>query len=120
MHFSRFYQICSNKMDYFVLWSPKSKSVRTDLLFDPSKKVNTRGTMNLDEPKRISVNTRGHHQKVRQERYQKAARAKSFFKRTANSWNSLPKHVIDAPSVDSFKKRLDEAWESKWYKSVAV
>ena len=64
-----------------------------------------------------SVKTRGHHQKVRRERSQKGARTKSFFQRTANSQNSLPKHVIDAPSVDSFKNRLDEAWESKWYKS---
>ena len=27
------------------------------------------------------------------------------------SWNSLPQHVIEAPSVNSFKKRLDDYYQ---------
>ena len=67
-----------------------------------------------------TVNTRGHHQRVRRQRAHKAARAKSFSQRTIKSWNSLPKSVIDAPSVDAFKNRLDKAWEENWYKTEAI
>jgi ribonuclease P/MRP protein subunit RPP40 len=65
-------------------------------------------------------NTRGHHQRVRRHRAHKAIRAKSFSQRTIKCWNSLAKNVIDAPSVDAFKNRLDKAWEDKWYKTSAV
>ena len=67
-----------------------------------------------------TVNTRGHHQRVRRQRAHKAARAKSFSQRTIKSWNSLPKSVIDALSVDAFKKRLDKTWEENWYKTEAI
>ena len=67
-----------------------------------------------------TVHTRGHHQKVRRHRSHKAARAKSFSQRTIASWNSLPKSVINASCVNTFKNRLDEAWEERWYKSAAI
>ena len=36
---------------------------------------------------------------------------KHFFSRVVNAWNELPQHVVDAPSVNSFKNRLDKHWE---------
>ena len=27
-------------------------------------------------------------------------------------WNFLPEHVVNAPSVDSFKNRLDKQWSN--------
>jgi len=36
---------------------------------------------------------------------------KFFSQRVVNSWNSLPQHVIEAPSVNSFKKRLDDYYQ---------
>ena len=63
-----------------------------------------------------TVNTRGHHQRVRRQRAHKAVRAKSFSQRTIKSWNSLPKNVIDAPSVNAFKN----VWEDKWYMTAAT
>jgi len=30
--------------------------------------------------------------------------------RVCNSWNSLPQHVIEAPTTNSFKNRLDKYW----------
>ena len=74
----------------------------------------------LFTPVSMVNNTRGHQQRVRQQRAHKAVRAKSFSQRTIKSWNSLPKYVINAPSVDAFKNRLDEAWEDKWYKTAAI
>ena len=37
-------------------------------------------------------------------------RRNSFGNRTAIVWNSLPNHVVNAPSLDSFKNRLDKLW----------
>ena len=64
--------------------------------------------------------TRGHDQGVLLHRASKSVRAKSFSQRTIRSWNSLPKTVIDAPSVNVFKNRLDNAWKDKWYKSAVT
>ena len=67
-----------------------------------------------------STNTRGHDQRVLRQQAHKSVRAKSFSQRTIRSWNSLPQHVIDSPSVNAFKNRLDDAWEEKWYKTSAT
>lgn len=67
-----------------------------------------------------STNTRGHNQRVLRQRSNKAARAKSFSQRTIISWNSLPKTVIEAPSINVFKNRLDDHWKDKIYKTSAT
>ena len=64
-----------------------------------------------------SGNTRGHNQRVLRQKAHKSVRAKSFSQRTISNWNSLPKKVIDAPSVNLFKNRLDDAWKDKWYRT---
>ena len=33
-----------------------------------------------------------------------------FTLRVVNSWNSLPDYVVTAPSMNSFKNRLDSIW----------
>jgi len=30
--------------------------------------------------------------------------------RIIDTWNDLPQHVVDAPSINSFKNRLDKLW----------
>jgi len=36
---------------------------------------------------------------------------KHFFSaRVIDTWNDLPRHVVDAPSVNSFMNRLDKLW----------
>ena len=37
-----------------------------------------------------------------------AARANFFSQRVPHSWNGLPEHVAQAPSVNAFKARLDQ------------
>ena len=39
------------------------------------------------------------------------AQANSFYYRTTKRWNDLPRDVVNAPSINAFKARLDEAWE---------
>jgi hypothetical protein len=40
----------------------------------------------------------------------------SFYFRTADTWNKLPKCVVDAKNIDTFKNTLDEYWNSLAFK----
>ena len=37
----------------------------------------------------------------------------SFYYRTTKTWNDLPKEVVNAKDVNSFKNRLDKVWKDK-------
>ena len=34
-----------------------------------------------------------------------------FYFQTIKTWNELPKEIVHAKSIDSFKSKLDEAWK---------
>ena len=34
----------------------------------------------------------------------------SFYFRTTQAWNNLPREVVNAPNIDSFKRLLDNTW----------
>ena len=40
-------------------------------------------------------------------------RKESFPNRAVNMWNFIPEYVVNAPSVDSFKNRLDKQWSNE-------
>ena len=54
--------------------------------------------------------TRGHMYKLKKLAAQKSCRAKFFSRRVTNAWNRLPDHVVQAPTLNSFKNRLDKVW----------
>ena len=54
---------------------------------------------------------RGHSLKIRKDRPNLDIRKHFFSQRVVNTWNKLPQHVVDTPSVNSFKNRLDNHWE---------
>ena len=54
--------------------------------------------------------TRGHSFKLYKPAVCSGPRAHSFSIRIVNPWNSLPDHVVTAPSINSFKNRLDSHW----------
>ena len=53
---------------------------------------------------------RGHSLKLFHQQWRKSIRANFFTVRVARTWNSLPSFVVEAPSLNAFKNRLDRVW----------
>ena len=64
--------------------------------------------------------TFGHHQRILRQRAHHRARVNSFSQRVIKEWNSLPKEVVEATSVDAFKNKLDRYWEDRKFKTSAI
>ena len=60
--------------------------------------------------------TRGHQFKLAKKQHRLKVRSNSFSLRVIDSWNSLPDKVVMAPSLNSFKSRLNTFWKNHPYK----
>ena len=56
--------------------------------------------------------TRGHSLKLPKDRAYTSTKINFFTHRIVNNWNNLPENVVSAPSINSFKNRLDIFWKT--------
>ena len=59
--------------------------------------------------------TRGHQYKILKKKANKTSRVNTFSNRIIDDWNSLPKQVVSAGSVNRFKNELDAHWSEEIY-----
>ena len=75
---------------------------------------NTSNIINLyKDHNKLNERTGGHKWKICHEISRLNLRKESFPNRAVNMWNFLPEYVVNAPSVDSFKNRLDKQWSNE-------
>ena len=70
------------------------------------------------QPSRREGITRGHSMKIYKERARTRLRQNQLMIRAVDAWNHLPENVVTAPSLDSFKNRLDKVWSDQPVKFV--
>ena len=79
------------------------------------------GLYNVDLNKYITLNkesrTRGHKFKLEKQTARKEVRAHFFTCRVVDQWNYLLESVVTAPSLNTFKNRLDKTLSSLVYET---
>jgi hypothetical protein len=59
--------------------------------------------------------TRGHSLKLVKHHSRSSLRQNVFGQRVINDWNGLQAHVVDSPTLNAFKSRLDKHWTRERY-----
>ena len=63
-------------------------------------------------PLETDTKTRGHSFKLMKSRCRTVQRQNFFSQRVVDWWNALPEEVVQAPSVNSFKNRIDKYFKN--------
>jgi len=99
------------RLEALKLTSLEKRRLRGDLI-EVFKLVT--GKENIDCTRLLQLDdsvydTRGHRFKLKKHRSRLDIRKNFFSNRVVSHWNSLPSHIVEAESVLTFKKRLDES-----------
>ena len=64
--------------------------------------------------------TRGHNYRLLKKRPNYSPRANFYSYRIVDSWNALPSSVVNAPTLNCFKARLDKVWRDYTYETSFI
>jgi len=67
-----------------------------------------------------SDRTRGNGFKLKKDSFRLDIRKKFFTMRVVKHWRRLPRDVVDAPSLDTFKVRMDRALSNLIYLKMSL
>ena len=80
------------------------------------------GIDRVDKDKFFTLNrlaaTHGHSLKLYKKRSRLMVRANCFSNRVVDTWNSLTEDIVNAPSLNAFKSRLNRFWREHPYSSI--
>jgi hypothetical protein len=98
------------------LFSMEKRRKRGDMI-QVFKIVNRIDKMNIDQLFEFDVNsvTRGHAYKLKKKRFNLDVAKYAFVNRVIDPWNALPEIIVNAKTLECFKRRLD-----KHYKELNV
>jgi len=102
----------SQRLSKLELYSLERRRLRGDLIemytiLTGKEDVNCQ---HFFQPARDCYGLRGHSLKIFVHRSRLNCRKYFFSQRSVGEWNRLPQEVVDAPSVNAFKNRLDHFW----------
>src|SRR5664279_3936589 len=105
-----------DRLKYLGLFSLERRRRRGDLIetFNILKQFDN---VNPDQffERSSTTNLRGHKLKLFKKRVSTTSRKNFISQRVINDWNDLPEEVVEASTVESFKKRLDKHMNSSRY-----
>ena len=61
----------------------------------------------------IWSSTRGHSQKMVKSQARLGTRQNVLSQSIVNDWNSIPAHVVESPTLNTFKSQLDKFWKEE-------
>ena len=99
------------RLEKLNLYSLAQRRIRGHLI-EAFKIINGHDNVNSEQffKKAWTGHLRGNSLKLYKQRATKKCRIEFFSQKVVEDWNKLPDEVVTAPSVESFKKRLDKHW----------
>ena len=105
------YQVKTLKLPSLVYRRRRGNMIQIFKILNDSLRIDKNQFFKIREGSR----TRGHRNKIFKEHAIRVPRRNNLPQKSANDWNLLPEKVVNSPSVNIFKNRLDKYWLEHHY-----